>query len=95
MMRTTYERSGMTIFKEIDGKLVVVANFEQGMDDDMQRLLDNGTINAELLARLELASKYVAKMVADGVETALSPEIALSRITETIRKAKEQSQPKL
>ena len=46
------------------------------------------SINAELLARLELASKYVAKMVADGIETALSPEVALSRIAETIRKAK-------
>ena len=47
------------------------------------------SINAELLARLELASKYVAKMVADGFETVLSPEVALSRITEAIRKAKE------
>lgn len=44
----------------------------------------------DLLAMLELASKYVGKMAADGVETALSPEVALNRINEAIRKAKEE-----
>ena len=57
-MNETYERSGMTLFKEVDGKLVVVANFEHGMDDDMQQLLDNKADRLlEALKKLDRAHK--------------------------------------
>ena len=77
-MNETYERSGMTLFKEVDGKLVVVANFEHGMDDDMQQLLDNQAINAELLESLELLV---------GEDGDLFSDEAHSKAREAIRKA--------
>ncbi len=36
--------------------------------------------HAELVSALKLARPYIAKMVADGVQTALSPSVALRRI---------------
>ena len=41
----------------------------------------------ELLAACKLAVRYVAKMVADGVNTALPAEIALKRIEKAIEQA--------
>lgn len=35
----TYETSGMSVFKEVDGKLVIVASFEHGMDNDMNQFV--------------------------------------------------------
>jgi len=43
----------------------------------------------ELLAACKLAVRYVAKMVADEVNTALPAEIALKRIEQAIKKAEE------
>ncbi len=43
----------------------------------------------ELLAACKLAVRYVAKMVADEVKTALPPEIALEHIENAIKKAEE------
>ena len=41
----------------------------------------------ELVEALELAAKYVAKMVADDVQTALPPQVALNRIEQALAKA--------
>ena len=43
----------------------------------------------ELLAACKLAVRYIAKMVADEVKTALPPEIALKRVEAAIRNAEE------
>ena len=42
----------------------------------------------DLLAACELAAKYVSKMVADDVQTAMPPIIALNRIEAVINRAK-------
>ena len=44
---------------------------------------------AILLAACKLAVRYVAKMVADEVKTALPPEIALKQIEKAIEKAED------
>ena len=41
----------------------------------------------ELLEACKLAQKYVAKMVADDIQTAMPPQIALDRIEQAIVKA--------
>ena len=43
-MTHTYETCGMTLFKEVDDKLVKVADFQHGMDDDMEKLESYDTI---------------------------------------------------
>lgn len=41
----------------------------------------------ELLEALKLSRKYVAKMVADDVQTVLHPQVALDRLEQAIAKA--------
>lgn len=47
----------------------------------------------ELLAVCKLAQKYVAKMVADDVQTAVPPQIALNKIEQAIAKAEGEMKP--
>jgi len=44
-------------------------------------------INAELLEALKLSRQYLSKMVADDVQTVLSPQTALNRINKAIGKS--------
>jgi len=85
-MNPKYERSGMTLFKEVDDKLVVVANFEHDMGDDMYMLV----IAHELLESLERL--VLAFDVGDMKHTSLNGRgyAALADSRETIRKAKQQ-----
>jgi hypothetical protein len=75
-----YETSGMTVYKEVDGKLVIVANFEQGMDDDMHAL----TQNAALLYALEATHSVIEDLSDTGD---LDREGTLEFLAEAIRKA--------
>ena len=85
-MNDTYERSGMTLFKEVDGKLVVVANFEHDMDGDMQQLLDNKSINAELLEALKIALMHF-QLAGSGQDGVNSNSEMCEIVGEAIRKA--------
>ena len=44
------------------------------------RIVTAHNCHDELVAMLELAEKFVGKMVADNIQTAMPPEIALERI---------------
>lgn len=96
-MNATYERSGMTLFKEVDDRLVVVASFMHGMDVDMQQLLDNQAVNAALLEALEDARNAIDSLDecalgiatgSDGFQWPIKVEL-LNKINKAIRIAKE------
>lgn len=87
-MTRTYERSGMTLFKEEEGELVKVADFAHGMDDDMHALM----AEPELLEALEALTQWVGRGIADGAyDNCVAPSIAikaLDRAEALIRKAR-------
>jgi len=58
MTRTKLECNGMTLFKEQEGKIVKVASFEHGMDDEMNLLLAATELLEALEGALRFASNY-------------------------------------
>ena len=84
----THTICGMTVFKEVDNKLVKVADFQHGMDTEMNTLIHA----TELLEALEGLTRWVGKGIADDMyNDCVNPERAqvdLTRAEDAIKKAR-------
>lgn len=80
-----------------DGNLriakICINKGEETMQANAQFIVQACNSHDELLEACKLAQKYVAKMVADDVQTAMPPQVALNRIEQAINKAEGKDQP--
>ena len=80
--RMRLEKGGTALYP-----ICKVFDFEGEGKANVARIVQTWNAHDELVAMLKLASKYVAKMVADDVKTAMPPIIALNRIEAAIKRA--------
>jgi len=82
-----WRQTTSTVYDQIetaDGELICFLGMKENSKANARLI----AAAPDLLAACELAAKYVSKMVADDVKTAMPPIIALNRIEAVINRAK-------